>query len=169
MLCLDEGLDGRQPQGAVPGASATQRGSWPTSSRASTSSGTPRSTWTWFPEPTGAFLRAELGGDYVSVGLTFHHGTVNALPDFTAQRPQTYTVAPAPADTNEYTLDQVRHRDFAIDLRTAPPAARRWLAQARPTRSYGLYWSTDDPSTALGDSYDVVVHLHQVRAADLRS
>ncbi len=49
-----------------------------------------------FPEPTGAFLRTQLGRDYVNIGLTFNQGTVNALPDFAAQRPQEYTVTPAP-------------------------------------------------------------------------
>ncbi|MEV6885979.1 erythromycin esterase family protein [Streptomyces sp. NPDC051135] len=120
-----------------------------------------------FPEPTGAFLRARLGQDYVSIGLTFHRGTVNALPGFTAQRPRRYTVAPAPRGYNEHTLDRLRHRDFGIDLRTAPEAARAWLATARPTRSYGLYWSTDDPDTALGLSYDILVHLHEVEAGHL--
>ncbi|MDT0615940.1 erythromycin esterase family protein [Streptomyces lancefieldiae] len=120
-----------------------------------------------FPEPTGAFLRARLGPDYVNIGLTFNQGTVNALPDFTAQQPQAYTVTPAPKGHNEYTLDKLRHRDFSIDLRTAPPAARTWLAAARPTRSYGLYWSPDDPATALGRSYDILIHLRQVEAAHI--
>lgn len=120
-----------------------------------------------FPEPTGAFLRARLGPDYVNIGLTFNQGTVNALPDFTSQQPREYTVAPAPKGYNEHTLDKLRYRDFSIDLRTAPPAARTWLAAARPTRSYGLYWSTDDPATALGRSYDILIHLHQVEAAHI--
>ncbi|MGW4023545.1 erythromycin esterase family protein [Streptomyces sp. NPDC005009] len=120
-----------------------------------------------FPEPTGAFLRTRLGPDYVNIGLTFHQGTVNALPDFTAQQPQEYTVPPAPKGHNEHTLDKVRHRDFILDLRTVPAGARTWLDTARPTRSYGLYWSTDDPATALGRSYDILIHLHEVEAAHL--
>jgi erythromycin esterase len=120
-----------------------------------------------FPEPTGAFLRTELGPDYVNIGLTFNQGTVNALVDFTAPHPQAYTVTPAPKGHNEHTLDRLRYRDFSIDLRTVPPTARAWLAAARPTRSYGLYWSTDDPATALGRSYDILIHLHQVEAADI--
>ncbi|GAB2951444.1 hypothetical protein GCM10027280_44810 [Micromonospora polyrhachis] len=121
-----------------------------------------------FPETTGAVLHRELGDDYVSIGLTFNKGTVNALPDYTAQQPKTYTIAPAPAGHNENVLDRVRYRDFSIDLRTAPAAARTWLDTARPTRSYGLYWSTDDPATALGRSYDILIHLHQVEAGHLR-
>ncbi|WP_328561784.1 erythromycin esterase family protein [Streptomyces coelicoflavus] len=121
-----------------------------------------------FPEPAGAFLHERLGAQYVNIGLTFNEGSINALPDYTAQEPRKYTVEPAPAGHNEHTLDRVRHRDFALDLRTAPPAARAWLDTARPTRSYGLYWSGRDPETALARSYDVLVHLHRVEAAHLR-
>jgi erythromycin esterase len=121
-----------------------------------------------FPKPVGAFLRERLGGRYVSVGLTFGRGSVNALPDFTAQRPQTYRVAPAPKGHNEYLLGQVRHGDFALDLRDTPEPARSWLATSRPTRSYGLYNSAHDPQTALGRSYDVLIHLRQVQAGRLR-
>ncbi|MET9859597.1 erythromycin esterase family protein [Streptomyces smyrnaeus] len=121
-----------------------------------------------FPEPAGAVLRRRLGDDYVNIGLTFNEGTVNALPDHTAQQPKTYTVAPAPEGHNESTLDKVRYRDFSIDLRTAPAAARTWLDTARPTRSFGLYWSTDAPQTALGRSYDILIHLHRIEAGRLR-
>ncbi|MFF2777529.1 erythromycin esterase family protein [Streptomyces sp. NPDC058052] len=121
-----------------------------------------------FPEPAGAVLRRRLGDDYVNIGLTFNEGTINALPDFTAQQPRTYTVPPAPEGHSEHTLDQVRHRDFSLDLRTAPAAARAWLDSARPTRSYGLYWSTEAQAVALGRSYDILVHLHRVEAGRLR-
>jgi erythromycin esterase len=121
-----------------------------------------------FPEPAGAFLREQLGGHYVNIGLTFNQGTINALPDVTAQQPQTYSIAPAPQGHNEHTLDRVRHGDFILDIRTAPAAIRDWLTVARPTRSFGLYWSSDDPQTALGRSYDILIHLHQVAAAHLR-
>jgi len=79
-----------------------------------------------FPEPVGAFLRRELGDGYVSIGLTFDEGTINA-----------------------------------------PPAAKDWLSLARPTRSYGLFWSSEPATTALAHAYDAVIHLHTVRAADL--
>ncbi|BFO16928.1 hypothetical protein SHKM778_33160 [Streptomyces sp. KM77-8] len=46
-----------------------------------------------FPETTGAVLHRRLGGDYVSVGLAFGEGTINALPDYTAQQPRTYRPA----------------------------------------------------------------------------
>ncbi|MFD7321162.1 erythromycin esterase family protein [Streptomyces sp. NPDC059875] len=97
-----------------------------------------------------------------------NEGTINALPDYTAQQPKTYAVTPAPEGHNENTLDKVRYRDFSIDLRTAPAAALTSLDTARPTRSYGLYWSTDDPGTALSRSYDILIHLHRVEASRRR-
>ncbi|GGO13815.1 erythromycin esterase family protein [Micromonospora parathelypteridis] len=123
---------------------------------------------TEFPQPVGYFLREQLGPDYINIGVTFGRGTVNALPDFFTEQPQTYTVTPAPPGHNEHTLEQVHRHDYVLDMRTVRPAAREWLGIARPTRSYGLYWSTDDPLTALARSYDILIHLHDVRAAHLR-
>lgn len=123
-----------------------------------------------FPQPAGAVLRDRLGSAYVNIGLTFNRGTVNALPDPTAQQPKKYTVAPAPEGHNDHALDRLgEHRDFALDLREAGTEERNWLTRPRPTRSYGLYWSPDDPATSLGRSYDILIHLHQVEAAHLRA
>ena len=122
-----------------------------------------------FPQPAGGVLRELLGSDYVNIGMTFNRGTVNALPDLAAQEPRTYTVVPAPDGHNDHVLDQVAAGPgFALDLRTAGPAAHTWLNRPRPTRSCGLYWPPDDPDVALGRSYDILVHLHEVEAARLR-
>ncbi|MEU8555364.1 erythromycin esterase family protein [Streptomyces anthocyanicus] len=101
-----------------------------------------------FPEPVGAFLRKKLGRKYVSVGLTFNEGSLNALPDFTARQPQKYAVDPAPAGHNEHTLDQVRHRDFALDQRpprpgpgSTPPAPPVPTACTGPTRIKRPPWA----------------------------
>lgn len=74
----------------------------------------------------------------------------------------------APAGSNEHALDQVRFEDFYLDVRTAPPAARAWLDTARPTRTIGTQFPVDPAPISLGRSYDVVIHLHDVRQADLR-
>jgi erythromycin esterase len=122
-----------------------------------------------FPEPAGSVLRERLGSGYVNIGLTFNRGTVNALPDFTAPQPRTYTVAPAPEGHNDHLLDELGgRRDFALDLRAVETEQRALLTRPRPTRSYGLYWSPDAPDTSLGRAYDILVHLHEVEAAHLR-
>ncbi|MEU0564651.1 erythromycin esterase family protein [Nonomuraea sp. NPDC005983] len=130
------------------------------------------------PSPMGGKLHKRLGDRFVTVGTSFDRGGYNFLTDGTcpkgskpAERPSACkgTVSAAGADYNEYVLDQVRYRDFILDTRTAPAAAREWLAKARPTRLIGGgFWSPDQAVQAsLGRSFDLVVHLHQVKAAAL--
>jgi erythromycin esterase len=134
---------------------------------------------TYVPAPMGGVLRKRLGDRFVTVGTTFDQGGYNftsaegTCPDGSepAERPMTCkgSVDAAPADYNEYVLDQVRHRDFILDTRTAPRTARQWLAQDRPTRVIGGgFWSPDQAfQAALGRSFDVVIHFHKVKAAHL--
>ncbi|MGW2213455.1 erythromycin esterase family protein [Nonomuraea sp. NPDC001684] len=134
---------------------------------------------TYVPAPMGGELRKRLGDRFVTVGTSFNQGGYNfsssetACPDGVkpAERPGTCKgwVPAAGPDYNEYVLDQVRHRDFMLDTRTAPRTARTWLAQARPTRLIGGgFWSPDQAVQAsLSRSFDVVIHLHQVKAATL--
>jgi erythromycin esterase len=120
-----------------------------------------------YPKVQGAFLRDALGTGYVSVGLTFDRGSFNAGgPDGAVRR---FTLGPAGEGSNERTLDRVRYRDFLLDLRTVGPPARQWLAQARPTRSIGTAYPDDGPyDIALARTHDVLIHLHRIRAAELR-
>ncbi|MEV7544097.1 erythromycin esterase family protein [Streptomyces sp. NPDC089915] len=77
-----------------------------------------------------------------------------------------FTVGPAAPGTNESTLDRVRYRDYYVDLRKAPAAARSWLGVSRPTCSFGTKYPNDTtPEIAIGGAYDVLVHLHTVREA----
>jgi len=134
----------------------------------------------YVPHPQGAFLRAKLGSRYVNVGTTFNQGGYNFEPEagkpcpkpsVPAERPGTCkgTVTAAGKGYNENVLDQVRYPDFFLDTRTASPAVRNWLAGVRPTRVIGGgFWSPgQDLKVSLGASYDIVIHLHQVKAAKL--
>jgi erythromycin esterase len=117
------------------------------------------------PDMQGTFLRQALGDGYVNVGLTFHHGSFNAGPD--DQPLQTFTVGPPGTTYNEHVLDQSRYRDYMVDLRDAPRALRDWARQPRPTRNIGALYPVPDEPLALGEFYDLVVHLHRIRAASL--
>ncbi|MEV4015600.1 erythromycin esterase family protein [Nonomuraea angiospora] len=131
------------------------------------------------PSPMGGILRERLGDRFVTVGTTFDQGGYNFTIDkgecpegaVPAERPLTCkgSVGAAGSDYNEYVLDQVRHRDFILDTRTVPAPARTWLAQTRPTRLIGGgFWSPDQAVQAsLGKSFDVLIHLHKVKAAAL--
>ncbi|BFO19151.1 hypothetical protein SHKM778_55390 [Streptomyces sp. KM77-8] len=117
-----------------------------------------------YPKTQGAVLRDTLGGDYVSIGFSFHSGAFKAFgTDDNVMR--THRVGAAPPDSNEHTLDQPRQRDYFLDLRTAPRVVRAWLSDPRPTWNIGAGWP--DPteySIALAKAHDILIHLNKVEA-----
>ena len=118
-----------------------------------------------YPRMQGAFLRDRLGAGYLSVGVTFHHGSFTAQDE--NDRLGTFAVGPAGAANNEHALDEVAPRDYLLDMRSALAAARAWLGEPRPTRSIGTAWPQPDRPIALGRTHDILIHLHRVRAAHL--
>ncbi|MEV7796571.1 erythromycin esterase family protein, partial [Streptomyces sp. NPDC087512] len=120
-----------------------------------------------YPKVQGGFLREQLGGGYLSVGLTFDRGSFNAFgQDGGVHR---FTVGPAAPGTAEHTLDRVRYRDFVVDLRNVPAAARTWLATPHTIKNIGATYPgiADAPQIRLAESHDLVIHLHHVKAARL--
>lgn len=118
-----------------------------------------------YPKVQGGFLRERLGDGYLSVGLTFDRGSFNAFgQDGGVHR---YTVGSSAPGTAEHTLDRVRYRDFVVDLRNAPAAARAWLAAPRTVKNIGATYPgiADAPQIRLAESHDVVIHLQRVEAA----
>ncbi|MFG2729464.1 erythromycin esterase family protein [Streptomyces canus] len=120
-----------------------------------------------YPKMQGAFLRDGLGAAYVNIGLTFDRGSFNATDqEETAVR--RWTVGPAAPGSNEGTLDRVRYRDYAVDLRTVGSPAHAWLRQARPTYRIGTAYPDGPHDVALARTHDILIHLHRVEAARLR-
>jgi erythromycin esterase len=122
-----------------------------------------------YPKIQGQFLREQLGTRYVPIGLSFDHGSFNArdVNDLNGAIRE-FTIPPAAAGNNEYTLDKVAYRDYFVDLRTLPRSTKTWLQQERPTRDIGTAYPWPDSPVALASSYDVLIHLNQVTAAHLR-
>ena len=123
----------------------------------------------YVPTPLGKVLRERLGDDHVNVGFTFARGTANTLmePDGPYKAHRVATDGP---EHNEHTLDKVKYDDYLLDMRTAPADARDWLDSPRKTFAIGGSIDPGDPSAAefdvaLGKSYDLLVHLDEVRAA----
>ncbi|MFJ7260544.1 erythromycin esterase family protein [Streptomyces globosus] len=119
-----------------------------------------------YPRTQGAVLRECLGRAYAAVGFSFAGGAFLTKDTSLGGEWQPVRVPQAAPGSNEHTLDRVRHRDFYLDLRTAPAPARAWLDRARPVHDAGSVFKPDLPDLALGRAYDVLVHLHRVRAAD---
>jgi len=122
-----------------------------------------------YPKIQGAFLRDQLGKDYVNVGFSFDSGSFNANDtEDPHARLRTFSIPSAPAGNNEHTLDRVSFRDYLVDLRTLPRSTKDWLNVARPTRDIGTAYPWPDSPVNLAKSYDVLIHLHRVTAANLR-
>ncbi|MGK5729419.1 erythromycin esterase family protein [Streptomyces sp. URMC 124] len=120
----------------------------------------------YYPVTMGADLRELAGRDYLAVGTSFYGGDYRAKT--ATGESGTYSVGPAAPGSNEHTLDKVRHRDFYVDLRAAgrDPVVKDWLNTERPTFVVpGRYPNSPTPPLALGRAFDVVVHLHHVRAS----
>ncbi|WP_030776129.1 erythromycin esterase family protein [Streptomyces sp. NRRL F-2664] len=117
-----------------------------------------------YPTTQGAFLRGALGRRYTAIGFTFAQGSFLTAGSFGGAWGEV-TVPAATPDMQEYTLDRVRHRDYYLDLRTLPAAARSWLEVPRPVHDAGSSFRTPLPTLAISRAYDVLIHLHRVRAA----
>ncbi|MFE0736869.1 erythromycin esterase family protein [Streptomyces sp. NPDC058855] len=120
-----------------------------------------------YPRTQGAVLRDRLGRDYAAIGFTFAGGTFLTKDTSLDGDWKPVTVPAARPGMHEHTLDLVGHRDFYVDLRTAPAAARAWLDRPRPVHDAGSTFTPEPlPTLAIGRAYDVLVHLNRVRAAD---
>ena len=120
------------------------------------------------PRPLGSHLRERLGNRHVNVGMTFARGCVNSLNPPTSTKGDgdgpRRDLAATPG-SNEYTLDQVRHDHYVLDMRSAPRSARRWLTTPRRTFNVGGYWdqsAREGIPVTLRRSYDVLLHLDEV-------
>ncbi|MFB6837857.1 erythromycin esterase family protein [Streptomyces sp. NPDC056361] len=120
-----------------------------------------------YPRTQGAVLRDRLGRDYTAIGFSFAGGSFLTKDTSLDGDWEPVTVPAAVPGMNEHTLDRVRHRDFYLDLRTARTPARAWLDRTRPVYDAGSTFTPDPlPTLSLGRAYDILIHLHQVRAAD---
>jgi erythromycin esterase len=114
----------------------------------------------------GSFLRDTMGEDYLPIGFTFDQGSFLSKDAALGGDWKKFTVGGAEPGRNEHTLDQVRYRDFYLDVRTSPAAARTWLNTARPTLNIGTQFPEKPRDIAIAKSFDVLIHLHEVREAD---
>ena len=123
----------------------------------------------YVPRPLGQVLRERLGDDHVNVGFTFAQGSANTLNESNGKY-EAHRVATDGPEHNEHTLDKVRYDDYLLDMRTAPAEAREWLDEPRKMFAIGGSIDPNDPKTtqfdvALGKSFDILVHLDEVKAA----
>ncbi|MFD9789350.1 erythromycin esterase family protein [Streptomyces sp. NPDC059070] len=119
-----------------------------------------------YSKTQGSFLRDSLGKNYLPIGFTFDWGSFLSKDTALGGEWKKFTVPAAKTGTNEATLDKVRYRDFYLDARRAPASARAWLNTARPTFNVGTMFPEPLRDVAIAKSFDVLIHLHEVREAD---
>jgi erythromycin esterase len=120
-------------------------------------------------KPTGGHLGELFGDQYVSIGLTYDHGTVNSgwsAPPF-ASRP--LETPPPGDDFAEKPFINNGTPRFVLNVRAeAPQTVREWLRKPAKARVIGSicddsvpheHWMTGG---SLEQWYDVVVHQHKV-------
>lgn len=90
---------------------------------------------------TGGWLRDELGPAYYALGLTFHHGSFQALRwGLRGLRgPEEFVAGVPPRRTLEHTLGAIGYGDHLVDLRSAEaePALGDWARRRQRMRSVG--------------------------------
>jgi erythromycin esterase len=101
----------------------------------------------------GGYLREEFGSGYVSIGLTFHHGS---LPS---------TVEEPPADHVEAVLGAVGLEMYLLQIHRAwPEPVREWLDMPAQTRLIGP-GTHELPVASLSTWFDFVIHSRSVTPA----
>ncbi|MBF4997609.1 erythromycin esterase family protein [Nocardia sp. BSTN01] len=105
----------------------------------------------------GGHLRQHFGAGYLSVGLTFDHGSTG------------HTFPSPPADFAEAVLGRVDLDVYLLDLRTpAPDSVRTWLTEPAKTRVIGPVYDPENDAAfhlsggSLGEWFDLVVHHRTV-------
>lgn len=116
-----------------------------------------------YPVSQGTYMRRQLGTDYLSIGTTFGHGAAT-VPHGENGEWVVDRFDPPREGSSEHTLDRVGHATYLLDARTAPPPARGWLEQTRPTRDIGPPGDPYRPY-ALAEGHDLLIHLHAIGPA----
>ena len=90
---------------------------------------------------TGGRLRDELGSAYYALGLTFHHGSFQALSVTMRglRGPEEFAVGMPPKRSLEHTLGAIGYGDQLVDLRGAMTDADLggWVGRRQRMRSVG--------------------------------
>ncbi|GAA3079444.1 erythromycin esterase family protein [Streptosporangium carneum] len=119
-----------------------------------------------YPKTQGSFLRDTMGKKYLPIGFTFNQGSFLSKDTAVGGEWKKFSVGASEPGMNEYTLDKVRYQDYYLDIRKAPAAARAWLGVTRPTRNIGTQYPYPPANIAIARSFDVLIHLHDIREAD---
>ena len=100
----------------------------------------------------GTYLRRRFGARYVNIGNLIFNGAFGC-GDF-------QPLSPAPQHSIDGLASELGVPRFVLDVRTAPPAVKRWL-----DREHQLGPDDDTLLMNVGQSYDILFYLDTVSAA----
>ena len=124
--------------------------------------------------PMGAYLKRQLGADYLSFGFIFNEGGFNARDRRPSQghgELRAFYLGPCPDGTIPATLNKLNLPILAIDFRKLPKAGkvRDWWEQPHWWLSIGAVFSSDDRSGWLMNSivheYDCAIFIAKTTPA----
>lgn len=105
----------------------------------------------------GSYLREQFGSEYVSIALTFDHGSAP------------YSVPPPPSSFAEAVLGDAEENAFLLDLHTErPDAVSEWLTSPTKMRVIGPHFDPNNNEAyhmtngSLADWFDSIIHYQVV-------
>lgn len=119
----------------------------------------------------GGHLEAELGEDYLPVGLIFHHGAFQAMDRTGGTRGlKEFTVGPPAAGTLEDTFERAGWPLCLLDLRRLPASGEvaEWFRAPQLTRAVGSSFSGEADMAmelVLPDVYEAVIYVEATTRA----
>ncbi|MQA95995.1 MAG: hypothetical protein GEV11_15570 [Streptosporangiales bacterium] len=133
----------------------------------------PPAGWVTQRSMAGGLLRERYGAGYVSIGITFDHGSI--LAGWQTGRPEPSTVPEPATEFVDHLLGRARLGDYLLDLRgRTPERVRHWLDGPGKPRIYsGSYYDAAQDSKFFmgldgwGRGFDALLHLDTTTAARL--
>ncbi len=120
--------------------------------------------------PSGKYLKDMFGSQIINFGFRFNEGAFRAIGS--DNRPQEFTIGPAPDGSLDHALSSTGLPLFALDVRKLPKDGEvaAWAAEPRLSRSIGaVYRGPDDPSSLVNspvhDMFDVILFVEKTSAS----
>lgn len=106
----------------------------------------------------GSYLREYYGTDYISIGLTFHHGS--------GQNP----ISSPPSDFVEAVFDEAELDMYILDMHVRKPeSVNTWFKSPAKVRAIGPYYDPkEEPPHITGylsSWFDIIIHTREVTPA----
>ncbi|ASJ56404.1 erythromycin esterase [Brevibacillus sp. IT-7CA2] len=122
-----------------------------------------------YPEMSGQHLAKHYGDKYVSIGTSIHSGSYNVVNESGKFGPYGTVRIDDPNSIN-YTVGQVKHDQFFVDLRKASGSVKTWLDETRPLFAGITKLGPEVPlfvDAAFGKTFDIFFYIKKVTPSQM--